>query len=133
MAKADLDWGTDIDSPEDDEAEPISQADTDEQDMRKNDFEQETNAFEQETNLLDLPNQYIDFEADLPSLVHCRTQKICSFIFEPILIIGWKVMIPFINLQPNMLMREFLWTASDVPITEEDIQHQRCLFLLGLK
>lgn len=33
MAKADLDWGSDIDLPEDDEAEPISQADTDEQDM----------------------------------------------------------------------------------------------------
>lgn len=35
MAKADLDWGTDIDLPEDDEAEPISQADTDEQDMEE--------------------------------------------------------------------------------------------------
>lgn len=35
MAKANLDWGSDIDLPEDDEAEPISQADTDEQDMEE--------------------------------------------------------------------------------------------------
>ncbi|WP_249960589.1 hemophilus-specific protein [Histophilus somni] len=88
-------------------------------------------SFEKETNLLDLPNQYIDFAADFAVSCALPNSKELLFYFEPYLN-RW--------VESNDSVHQFatkyadegisLWTASDVPITEEDIQHQRAYFYL---
>ncbi len=88
-------------------------------------------SFEQETNLLDLPNQYIDFTANFAVSCALSNSKELLFYFEPYLN-SW--------VESNDSVHQFaakyadegisLWTASDVPITEEDTQHQRAYFYL---
>lgn len=88
-------------------------------------------SFEKETNLLDLPNQYIDFAANFAVSCALPNSKELLFYFEPYLN-HW--------VDSNDSVHQFatkyadegisLWTASDVPITEEDTQHQRAYFYL---
>lgn len=88
-------------------------------------------AFEQETNLLDLPNQYIDFEADFTVSCGLPNSKQLLRYFEPYLN-NW--------VEHNYSVHQFatryadegisLWTASSVSLTESDIQRQRAYFYL---
>lgn len=87
--------------------------------------------FEQETNLLNLPNQYIDFEKDFAVSCALPNSKDLLFYLQT-----------YFNqwVESNASVHQFaekyaddgisLWTASDINMIEEDIQHQRAHFYI---
>lgn len=87
--------------------------------------------FEDETNLLHLPNQYIDFEADFA--VSCglpNSEEVLRYLQA--YFYKW--------VEDNDSVHQFaekyendgisLWTASDVPMSDDDIQKKRTHFYI---
>lgn len=87
--------------------------------------------FEQETNLLDLPNQYINFEAEFMVSCGLPNSKELLLYLEPYLR-KW--------VENNDSVHQFatkyadvglsLWTASRVPVTGEGKTYQATCFYL---
>ncbi|MDY4281337.1 MAG: hemophilus-specific protein [[Pasteurella] mairii] len=87
--------------------------------------------FENETNLLDLPNQYIDFEADFVVSCALPNSEELLFYFEPYLN-KWVDSQDSVHQFATKYADEgiSLWTASDVPLGTEDIAKQQTYFYL---
>lgn len=88
--------------------------------------------FEKEINLLDLPDQYINFEADFAVSCGLPNSKQLLCYIEAYLN-NW--------VNNNYSVHQFatkyanqgisLWTASEVSLTEDDINSQRTYFFLA--
>ncbi|MCW9734207.1 hemophilus-specific protein [Avibacterium sp. 20-15] len=91
--------------------------------------------FEKETNVLDLPNCTINFDADFAVSCGLPNSEALLVYLEPYLN-KWVESQDSVHQFATKYADEgiSLWTASDVPLREEDIATQRtCFYLVSTK
>ncbi|HDX0985201.1 TPA: hemophilus-specific protein [Pasteurella multocida] len=91
--------------------------------------------FENETNVLDLPNQYINFEEAFAVSSGLPNAEALLFYLQPYFN-KWVESQDSVHQFATKYADEgiSLWTASDVPLREEDIAKQRtCFYLVSTK
>ncbi|MEE3608205.1 hemophilus-specific protein [Avibacterium paragallinarum] len=91
--------------------------------------------FENETNVLDLPNQYINFEGAFAVSSGLPNAEALLFYLE-LYLNKWVESQDSVHQFATKYADEgiSLWTASDVPLREEDIAKQRtCFYLVSTK